>query len=259
MIRKLFLVFLFFGILMYSAVGQNSNAYKSEWQVRFNTGANIPLTKYMQDNVTYYLLQYKAYSRLNQLSVSHFFHKHWGVDLNFRAGSNSIIGARYSDFVEKIQSMYGDNYLKNVETSENDKDRSVFRQGYIGIIYRFETNKFYAYPTLSVGGIAMRTNYWQAHLKEKNSNNEYGVYFSTKNKQSNSLFFSISPSVSLGYKLSKRVFLNSDIMLSYFRPNFTFEKEFVNLYTKESSVEYFDYKKGIFTLGLGVGLIFVIR
>ena len=96
-------------------------------------------------------------------------------------------------------------------------------------------------------------------MKEKNSNNEFGLFLSTKSKPSDRIFFTVTPSVSFGYKLSKRVFLNADVMLSHFRPNFVFEREFVNLYTRESSVEYFNYKKDIFTLSLGAGIIIVIR
>ena len=257
MIRRLLLVFFFFGTLMYCAYGQDSLAYKSKWQIRVLAGGNIPITKLLQGNEADYLLQYNDHSYYIQpVSASYFFHKHWGADIDLRVGGSSNIGYRTDDFIAKVQSRYGDNYFVSAETKET---KGVFHQGYIGIIYRLETNKFYAYPALSIGGTAIYTNRWQAHLKEKNSNNEYGLFLSTKNKSSNGLFFTLAPSISFGYKLSKQVFLNANIMLSYFRPNFTLEKEFVNLYTKERTMEYFNYNKDILTLGLGTGVIIVIR
>ena len=257
MIRRPILIFFLFEILVCSAYGQDSLAYKSKWQVRFLTGGNIPITKLLQGNEIDYLFQYSDWSYSFQpLSVSYFFHKHWGADFKVRGGGSFKSDYRRTDdFIAKIQPMYGDNYFLSAEMDETE---DTFVQSYIGVIYRLETNKFYVYPTLSIGQTIIPTNHWLTHLKEKNSNNEYNLFLSVKNKSSDS-FFTVAPSVSFGYKLSKRVFLNADVMLSYFRPNFTFEKEFVNLYTKESTVEYFDYKKDIFTFGLGAGLIIAIH
>jgi len=254
--RKLVLIFFLFVTLVSSTYGQNSLAYKSKWQFRTLSGGNIPITKLLQGTETDYLLQYKDHSYyLQLLSGSYFFHKHWGVDLNLRIGGSSEIGERTDEFIAKIHSRYGDNYFVSAETKESSE---VFHQGYIGVIYRLETNKFYVYPTLSIGVTAIYTNRWQAHLKEKNSNNEYELSLSNESKPSTGFFFTLAPSVSFGYKLSKLVFLNADVTFSYFRPNFASKKEFVNLYTRESSVEYFDYKKDILTLGLGVGVIIAI-
>jgi hypothetical protein len=260
---KIFLTFYLFGILAYNVYGQDTLAYKSKWQIKIpivgNIGVNIPITKLLQDTETDYLLQYKDHSYyLQLLSGSYFFHKHWGVDFNLRFGYPPKIGYRTDEFIAKVQSKYGDNYYVSAETKETKETREDFIQGYIGVIYRLETNRFYVYPTFSVGYTTIWTNYWQAYLKEKNSNNEYGLFLSIEKKPSNGVSLTLASSVAFGYKLSKRVFLNADIMLSYFRPNFMFEKDFKNLYTKESTVEYFDYRKDIFTLSLGAGLIFAI-
>jgi len=122
----------------------------------------------------------------------------------------------------------------------------------------FETNEFYVYPKLGIGGTSFDAGWTRADLKEKNTNIQSRVGYSKGNYGLVKNFI-LAPSVSFGYKLSRRLFLNTDIMLSYFRPNFRFEKEFRNLYTNESTVEYFDYKKDIFTLSLGAGFIFVLH
>ena len=258
--KLLFILFLF-GSLLSSAYGQDSLAYKSKWQIRILAGGNIPITNLLQGNYVDYLLHYNDHSYYLQiLSVSYFFHKHWGIDANLvQFCSSKRIGERNDNFVASMQSKYGDKYYVNAETNDIYEDMKSFYRANIGIIYRFETNKFYLYPKFSIGITDISTDDWQVHLKEKNSNNEYKLFFSKNNKPNYSLSLTLTPSVSFGYKLSKRVFFNADIILSHFRPSFTFEKEFVNLYTKESTVEYFDYKKDIFTLSLGAGLIFAIR
>ena len=128
----------------------------------------------------------------------------------------------------------------------------------MGVIYRFETNKFYVYPKFAIGVTSFYANWGRVDLKEKNSNIQSRVSYSKGNYRPVDNFI-LAPSVSFGYKLSRRFFLNADIMLSHFRPNFVFEKTTTNLYTNESTVKYFDYKNGTSTLSLGAGLIFVIH
>ena len=159
-----------------------------------------------------------------------------------------------------MQSMYNDNYYVSPRTGANSDDFNFISgdisRGFLGVIYRFETNKFYLYPKLAIGTTAFYTDWGKADLKEKNSNIECTVEYSTKKTPHD--HFTLAPSVSLGYKLSKRFYLNADIMFSRYSTNIQFKKEFTNLYTNKSSAEYFNYKKSISTLHLGAGLIFVI-
>ena len=117
------------------------------------------------------------------------------------------------------------------------------------------------YPKLSFGLYSFDTNCGYVYLKEKNSNYEYKISYSDGKKPSgggSNNYFTLTPSVSFGYKLFHRLYLNADIMLSYFKTDIVFEKEFTNLYTNKKTVEYFDYKKDIYTLSFGAGIIYVM-
>jgi len=261
MIRKLFVLF-FFGIFLFSVYGQDSLAYKSKWQTRLLFGANIPMTKLLQGVETDYLFQYDDKSYYWQiLSISYFFHKHWGLEFNYQAGTSSKIRKRNDNFIANMQAQYGDNYYVNAGTGAAYDDFNFFsgdfERGFLGVIYRFETNRFYVYPKFAIGLTSFYTDWGSADLKEKNSNIRSKVSYSSGNRPND--HFTLAPSVSFGYKISKRFYLNADIMFSYYKTNIVFEKEFTNLYTNEKTVAYFDYKKGISTLSLGAGLIFVIH
>jgi outer membrane protein W len=113
------------------------------------------------------------------------------------------------------------------------------------------------YPKFAIGLTSLFTDKNSVKLKEPNSNNEYEVSFSSKKSTNN--YFTLAPSVSFGYKIFKRIYLNADIALSYFKTDIELKKDFRNLYTNESVVEYFDYKNDVLTLSLSAGLIFVIN
>ena len=255
MTRKLFFMLFLFGIFANGVYGQDSLAYKSKWQTKILVGMNIPITK-PQTEIDY-LFQYDDYSFYIQppLAISCFFHKHWGLEANFQVGYSSGIGKRGDKFVAAMQSEYGDKYY--VRAGADGPSFSFFR-GYAGIIYRLETNKFYVYPKFSIGVLVFDTELKNVGLKEKNSNYEYTIWYSSTNKTDYHSYFTLASSASFGYKIVKRLYLNADIMLSYFKTNTVFEKEVTNLYTKEKTAEYFDYKKNIFTLSLSAGLIYVI-
>ena len=268
MIRKLFLLFAF-GLFSLGIYGQETLAYKSKLQTRLLFGTNIPITKLLQGTETDYLLQYDDNSFYWQIiSISYFFHKHWGLEFNYQAGTSNRIRQRGDNFMESVQSMYSENYFVRPRTGAIYNDNFFagdISRGYLGVIYRFETNKFYVYPKFAIGLTSIFTSWGSADLKEKNSNNEHTISYLNKNRRNTGAlanatdFFTFAPSISLGYKITKRFYFNADIMFSHFKTNIVYEKTFKNLYTNESTVEHFDYKKGVSTLSLGAGLIFIIR
>jgi len=260
MIRKLFIFS--FVIFSFSLYGQDSLAYKSKWQTKLLIGTNIPMTRLLQGTETDYLFQYDDNSYYWQiLSISYFFHKHWGLEFNYQAGTSSRIRQRGDNFTAIMQSEYNDRYFVSPKTGALYDDFNFFsgdiERGYLGIIYRFETNRFYVCPKFAIGITSFYTDWGGADLKEKNSNIEYRINYSSGKRPND--HFTLAPSVSFGYKIAKRFFFNSDIMFSYYKTNIVYEKTTTNLYTSERTVEHFDYKKGISTLSLGAGLIFVIR
>jgi len=265
MIHKLFFLFFSIGIFANGVYGQESYAYKSKLQTQAPLIAvNIPITKLLKGTEIDYLFRYDDFSFYwKPISISYFFHKHWGLDFNYQLRVSERIKNGSDNLMADAQSKYSNNcYVKSVTGANDWNSTSFLNTGpvYLGFIYRFETNKIYVYPKFSIGMIGIDTDFGCVYLKEKNSNNEYTVsYSSGKNEFDTHFYFTLAPSVSFGYKIFRRFYFNAEIILSYFKPNIVFEKEFKNLYTNKSTVEYFDYKKDIFTLSFGTGIIYVIR
>jgi len=228
------------------------------------------MTKLLQGAETDYLLQYDDNSYYWQtLSITYFFHKHWGLEFNYQAGTSGRIRQRGENFTAIMQSEYNDKYYVSPGTGALYDDFNFFSgdisRGYLGVIYRFETNKFYAYPKFAIGVTSFYTDWGGADLKEKNSNIEHRISYLNERRRTTGAsatsadHFTLAPSVSFGYKIAKRFYFNADIMLSYYKTNIIYEKSMTNLYTNERTVEQLDYRKGISTLSFGAGLIFVIH
>ena len=264
MIRKLFFTLFLFGLLASNVYGKDTLAYKSKFQIKaLAGGANLPITKLTQGTSLDYLLLYNDYSYYWQMipSLSYFFNKRWGLEVNMQAASSEKLAKRPNNFYESMKFEYGDKYYvhsfsTDYNYSENILIGSITKCN-IGVIYRFERNKFFVYPKFSIGMISFSTDQNSIYLKEKGSNNEYKVSYSSQKKTNH--YLTLAPSASLGYKILRFLYFHADITLSYFKTNIEFKKDITNLYTNESTVEYFDYKKDIFTLSLGAGLIFIIH
>jgi len=253
-------------IIVWNAQSPISNAYSSKWQTRVNVGTNIPITKLLQGTNIDNLFEYDDNSFYWQiLSLTYFFNRHWGLEFNYQAGTSSRLRKkgnnyytnRIESFIKNMHSEFDEiYYIRSMNMYGTHYDdfnffRGDIKRGFFGVIYRLETDKIYLYPKLSFGTISFYTDWFRANLKEKNSNNEFEIYVSSVKIPNVNEYLTIIPSVSFGYKITNRLYFNSEIKLSYFKPDIEIKKELTNLFTKESTVEYFDYKNNIFTLSLG--------
>ena len=261
MIRKILFLSLLLNFWFNVCGQQESTAHYSKWQLKPQIGVNIPITKLMQGEITDNLFQYNDNSVYWQiLSVSYFWSKHFGVGFDYQASASNKIQNKPENFIAAINSEFEDNYFVNTAlwNYETNLLTGDIQRILIGLIYRIETYNLYFYPKLSVGRTSVKTETAGAYLNEKNSHLQYSISYSSEMYYQNR-FFTVAPSASFGYKILDRLFLNADIMLSYFKSNVEFQKESTNLYTQNKTVEYFDYKKDIYTLSLGAGIIFVIK
>jgi hypothetical protein len=258
--RRLFLIFFSLSIVANSVCAEESWAYQSKVQFRILAGANIPITNFLQGTYVDNLFDYADKSAYRQIiSATIFFHKHFGVEFNHQPSGSPKIRKRENNFFEAVRSKYGNDYYINIMYQDMYNSHGDFLwqaympRTFLGLVYRFETEKFYVYPKVSIGMQTIYSDTSRFELKKKNSNHVYELFYSSGGRHRS---FILAPSVSLGYKLHKNIFLNADIMYSRFKPNIVFQKRFTNLYTQESTVEFFEYKRNVSTLSLGLGLIF---
>lgn len=260
--RRIFTLLFFLGIYTCKTYCQSSLKHKLEWQTRPNIGINIPITKLLNGSITDDLFAYGDNSTYWQvLSVTCFFNKHWGAEFNFQGMTAGNISKRGDNFSNVIKSKHGDNYYVTPSTGASYDDFDYvggdFGRGFIGLIYRFEKRKFFIYPKFSIGVTSFHSDWGTALLKQKNSNNLLKVTYDSGKRPND--HFILATSTAIGYKLSKKIYLNIDLMTSYYKTDITFIEKTTDLNTNISTSKNYRYNKDIFTLSFGGGLIYVLK
>lgn len=255
---KKIIVFLVFTSLLKSAFAQENSSSYSKLYLKPAAGINIPMTNLLSGEITDYLFEYNDNSFYWQiLSATYFFSPKWGIDFSYQAGYSNNISSRADKFNREIEKEYSDNYFVTSSSGAQYDDFSLIggsiERGYLGVVYRLEKPKFIFLSKLSIGVTSFYTDWGKAYLKEKGTNSFYLLSFNSGNRPND--HFSIAPSGTFGYKLSKRLIANLDFLYSYYQTNIEFVKELKNTYTDEISIEIIDYKKKLHTLTIGIGLI----
>lgn len=260
--QKNFIICLFivnFSNLVYS---QDSLNYKSKWLTRLNYGVNVPITKLLDGRITDNLIEYEDNSSYWQaLSILCFFNKNWGVEFNFQGMTSGNISKKANNFSSDIKSDYENLYYVTASTGAIYFDCNPisgnFVRGLVGLIYKYEKNRLFLYPKFSIGVNSFSTAWGKAILKQKNSNNLLEVSLDSDKRHNDN--FTIATSLAFGYKLSKRTYLNFDLMASHYKTDITFTKKITDLNTMNSKIDNMHYKKDIITLSIGGGIIFEIK
>jgi hypothetical protein len=245
-------------------LGQNKTKKPSplEFQLKPSVGYNIGLTKVLNGAASDHLIEYDDRSFYWQvLSLSLFFHKHWGIEFNYQAASSGKIIHNSDRFMERMQAEYNDNYFVTPLSGGSYDNFSIIggdiERGYLGLIYRMESNRFFIYPKLAVGVTSFATDYGRTYLKERKSNKVVEVDYLPGKRPKDHL--TLGASTAIGYKLLKWLYFNVDIQTCYYKTNFTYTKTTTDLESGQNVKESINYKKNVFNLGLGAGFIISLK
>ena len=131
--KKYCLLIIITSITFCSLWAQDSLKYRTRIQLKTTFGANLPITKLLNNDITDNLIGYSEYSFYWQaVSMSFFFHKHWGIEWNLGV---SYMESRYDGFEEKIIAEYPKHYVVFSSHGDNMGVRS-----FLNLVYRYETS-----------------------------------------------------------------------------------------------------------------------
>lgn len=255
--------FLFILLLApFQSFGQLDSSYRDVWQTRIQAGINIPITSLPGSDPSACLIEYSNNSQyLQLLSATYFFNRKWGVEFNYQGISSPSLRSRHQDFSQKVTPEFSEDYFVDVSSgAQSDRFNFFsrnFERGLLGVVYKIEKNNFFIQPKLALGVTSFYTDWGDVELKQRNTNRRKEVqYTPTKSVQD---CFTIAPSVIIGYPITRRLYLHSEVMLSYFQTSFSYIKTTEDFFTEDVTTETINYYNDILTLSIGAGLIFVIR
>lgn len=260
---KRFLLALVICIQALPLFSQHKSHRKLEWQLKPSAGFNIPLTKLLKGDVTDHLIAYDDHSFYWQvIALTLFFHKHWGVEFNFQGSTSGNISKRDNRFQQSMQNEYSNGYYVTPWTNATNEEFKAIgghiERGYLGVIYRIESKRFFVYPKLSIGVSSFYTDLATVYLKEKETNTVVEVSYLTSKRPPKD-HFTIATAAAAGYKLNRWLYLNFDLLASYYKTNFEFVKTTTDLNSGQSVQEETKYKKNMFNLCLGAGVIISLK
>lgn len=255
--KKLIIVMLILNLYPVLIAQENSPIY-SKWYFKPAAGVNVPVTKLLTGEITDYLLEYDDYSWYGQLIAGgYFFNSTWGLEFSFQPGYSGKLSGRAENFANEVEHQYGDTYFVKVGSgaaySQPAVSGGTIERGYLGLVYRIEKPHFVILPKFSLGVTSFYTDWGSAVLKEKGTNTLLKLRYDPGQRPND--HFTLAPSVTIGYRLSKRVLATVDAMYSYCKTDIVFTEELRNTFTEEVSYRSFDYNRHLHTFTIGLGLI----
>lgn len=261
---KKFILLLWFLNSFNFVTGQEIPDPYSKIYIKPAAGINIPITNLLTGKITDNLIEYDDNTYYWQIvSGNFFFLKNWGAEFLLQSSHSKNIENRYDTFNLAMQKKYGDNYFVSVNTTPHNVERGRFPTGsiqriYIGIVNRYEKPKYFFLSKLLFGFTVFETDYFMATtLKEKGTNTVLRLTYTSSGDQIS--HFTIAPTFTFGYRLTRRILANVDFGYSYYKANFTFNEKIRNTFTQEATTKRIEYKNPIHTLSLGVGFIFELK
>lgn len=259
--KKLIVILLFLNLLNFTFAQESSNTY-SKWYLKPATGINIPITNLFSGEITDNLFKYDDNSYYWQiLSATYFFSSKWGIEFTYQTGHSQNISGRAARFNMELEEKYGDNYFVSPSSGAQYDNFSFIggsiEKGYLGLVYRLEKPKYIILPKFSIGVTSFYTDWGSADLKEKGTNTVYKLSYDSGKRPND--HFILAPSITFGYRLSKRIIASIDLLYSFYKTDIEFVEELRNTFTDEVLTETIDYKKNIHTLTVGMGLIIELK
>jgi len=255
--KKLFIGLLLLNLCQGLIAQENSPGY-SKWYLKPAAGVNLPVTKLLTGEITDHLLEYDDFSFYGQLIAGgYFFNSTWGLEFSFQPGYSGKLSGRADKFANDLELKYGDTYFVTVGSgaaySQSDFSGGAIQRGFFGLVYRIEKPHMVILPKFSIGVTSFYTDWGSAVLKEKGTNTLLKLRYDPGQRPND--HFTLAPSVTIGYRLSKRVLATVDAMYSYCKTDIVFTEELRNSFTEEVSYRSFDYDRHLHTFTIGLGLI----
>jgi len=232
--------------------------------IRTSFGTNVALSPLEKKAVTDNLIKYDKNSfYLQFISGTYFFDSHWGgeITISSNVGGNIDHGDRSFDWA--LDKKYSDQYFIDYETYDYTTFHSttgtpLFFKVQTGPVYKIESGKIVVITRLLAGISTLGTDYRSIRLKEKGSNEGFDISYNTKNNSGSNTSFIISPGVSFGYRIFRRIMLTADLGYSGYKIDPEYIEKTTRATTGEVTTKTYRYNSFIHELNLGIGASVVL-
>lgn len=222
-------------------------------------GFNTSLSSIQGGHITDDLISYERNSvYLQFISGTYFFNSNWGAGLSMIhnvAGQSNTWNARFD---RSIEAAYGSQYyIDNISYEEySSSARSLGLRFVMGPAYKIESGKVVFIGRLYGGLTLYSTESRQYILKEKNSNEILNKRYGSN--VVGRISWVINPSVSVGYRIFRRIMLSADIGYTGYSLSPSFKETTVRESTGEITTQFYSYNSFVQEINLGVGVSVIL-
>jgi hypothetical protein len=258
--RKLILAISIFCLLSNSLLSQNSEP-SLHWFLRPSFGYTFALNPKKFGFITDDLTTITNQTGYWQVFSGGCFINNWGLELNYLINENSQIYKRAERFTEAVIRKYSADYYCDIGGGvfydPPGSYSGTIQRGSMGPVYRISKGHLqYVFRGL-IGVMSFPTDGGSVFLKEKGTNSLLKVEWSA-NKSTRDIF-SLNPSFTFSYKITKRILFDADVNLWLYDLDFNYTETVTNYIKNESVSKLYHYKRMAIDLSAGAGIMIFFK
>jgi hypothetical protein len=231
--------------------------YKSTFlHAKMSVGGSLNSTQIANTNVADHLIGFDTkVSSVQFLSITFFIKNKWGIDLSHQRLTSDKIQTRTQSFNTELTNLYNNRFYVNPGNTEEYNDPR-YERTVIGLLYKFEHNKWMIIPGIRVGSITIPVDRTNGTLKEINGNKIYELDFVSDNSSDKAIATGLS--CNIAYRIFKNFAFHLEGSYYYVKPDFTITETLTDLYLKQSTETTHHYTTPIHMFGIEAGLMFIL-
>lgn len=241
-------------INFHAAKAQDHKRLYSRWDFQPAAGYNFSNTTLETGEITDYLIDYDFNNFYWQpVSATFYLFNFLGIEITLQE-SSSDKGDNSEKFEQTLDETYGEKYFISHTPNYHQSEGFVgdILTGYYGIVFRYQTNKFQWKAKMQIGSMSFSNDTETISLKEKGSNNQLQVIYSSSTQEPTSTI--IAPSLYAAYRIYKLFLVHVNFNFTYTNINFTYQEEITNLVTSESQFRAIPYSETLRKFAFGAGI-----
>ncbi len=228
--------------------------YTTKWQFGLGAGFNFTPSPLLQQQLTDNLAGYSDHGIYIMPNTTFYLWPHWGVSIIVRPMLGKTTQQKQDRYQNSLEASYSEKYYIHTLPQGSSGD---YIQGLFGAVYRLEKERWLLYSKLYIGVSSFSTYNDRILLKEKDAHTILEIQYEPPHSAND--YFTIAPALSAGFKLNSWLFVNFDLMTTYYRPEFYYTRTITNQVSGQTDTEVFSrYKKDIVTVSGGVSLSFAV-
>ncbi|MBO9614223.1 MAG: hypothetical protein J7619_16075 [Dyadobacter sp.] len=215
-----------------------------------------PSPQYISDN----LIGNKFQKLFGQVIDVGFFYKNFGLECSIVLLPAQGSESRHSKFVNAVNLEYASEYYASVSSGAmyNDMSGSTDPQarGGIGPAYKVERNRFVFVGRVMADVVSFDTDWGTAQLKQKGTNELVTINWRRERPVIDC--FTISPSFTFAYRVSRRIAIDLDVGSWLYRPDIIYVEKTTSAISGNATTK--EYRSSHFmndvSVGLGIMVVF---